>query len=115
MLRISPALVQAGDRSPKAVHARSCTTLESERGSERTNSDGSASASVSTACAALVASRCGPGFDPATTLVVGDRPSTDGSFAVKVRTGRVGSNEFRVVTDVDGTQVVSNSVVVAIS
>ncbi|MGB9375713.1 MAG: hypothetical protein WCA82_16310 [Jiangellales bacterium] len=40
---------------------------------------------------------------------------TDGSFAVKVRTGRVGSNEFRVVTDVDGTQVVSNSVVVAIS
>ncbi|MGA7687654.1 MAG: hypothetical protein WCA29_00300 [Jiangellales bacterium] len=40
---------------------------------------------------------------------------TDGSFGVRVRTGRVGSNEFRVVTDVDGTQVVSNSVVVAIS
>ena len=40
---------------------------------------------------------------------------TDGSFAVKVRTGRVGSNEFRMVTDVGGTQVVSNSVVVQIS
>ena len=40
---------------------------------------------------------------------------TDGSFAVKVRTGRVGSNEFRMVTELDGGQVVSNSVVVAIS
>lgn len=40
---------------------------------------------------------------------------TDGSFAVKVRTGRVGSNEFRMVTEVDDGQVVSNSVVVAIS
>ena len=39
----------------------------------------------------------------------------DGSFAVRVRTGRVGSNEFRMVTDVDDTQVVSNSVVVQIS
>jgi hypothetical protein len=39
----------------------------------------------------------------------------DGSFAIRVRTGRVGSNEFRMVTDIDGTQVVSNSVVVAIS
>ncbi len=39
----------------------------------------------------------------------------DGSFAVRVRTGRVGSNEFRMVTDVDDTQVMSNSVVVQIS
>lgn len=39
----------------------------------------------------------------------------DGSFAVRVRTGRVGSNEFRMVTDVTGTQIVSNAVVVQIS
>jgi hypothetical protein len=40
---------------------------------------------------------------------------TDGSFAIWVKTGRVGSNEFRMVTDVEGTEVVSNSVVVQIS
>lgn len=40
---------------------------------------------------------------------------SDGSFGVWVRTGRVGSNEFRMVTDVDGTQVISNAVVVQVS
>jgi hypothetical protein len=40
---------------------------------------------------------------------------TDGSFGVWVRTGRVGRSEFRVVTDVDGTQVVSNAVAVQVS
>lgn len=40
---------------------------------------------------------------------------SDGSFAVWVRTGRVGSNEFRMVTEIDGTLVVSNAVAVQIS
>jgi hypothetical protein len=40
---------------------------------------------------------------------------SDGSFATNVRTGRVGTNEFRMVTRVDGQQVVSNAVTVQIS
>lgn len=40
---------------------------------------------------------------------------SDGSFGVWVRTGRVGRNEFRVVTEIDGTQVVSNAVGVQVS
>jgi hypothetical protein len=40
---------------------------------------------------------------------------SDGSFGVWVRTGRVGSNEFRIVTEIDETQVVSNAVAVQIS
>jgi hypothetical protein len=40
---------------------------------------------------------------------------SDGSFGVWVRTGRVGSNEFRMVTEIDGTQVVSNAVAVQVS
>lgn len=39
----------------------------------------------------------------------------DGSFGVWVRTGRVGTNEFRMVTTLDGQQVVSNAVTVQIS
>jgi hypothetical protein len=39
----------------------------------------------------------------------------DGSYGVWVRTGRVGKNEFRTVTEVDGQQVVSPPVVVSIS
>ena len=34
--------------------------------------------------AALVAARCGPGFAPAAAIVVGDRPSTDGLFALTI-------------------------------
>ena len=40
---------------------------------------------------------------------------SDGSYAVWVRTGRVGTNEFRTVTDVDGQRVVSNVVAVQVS
>ncbi len=40
---------------------------------------------------------------------------SDGSFAVWVRTGRVGSNEFRMVTEIDGTPVVSNAVAVQVA
>lgn len=40
---------------------------------------------------------------------------SDGSYGVWVRTGRVGSNEFRTTTDVDVKQVVSNVVVVEVS
>ncbi len=40
---------------------------------------------------------------------------TDGSFGVWVRTGRVGLNEFRMVTEVDGGQVISNAVAVEVS
>ena len=39
---------------------------------------------------------------------------SDGSFGVWVRTGRVGSNEFRMVTDVEGKQIASNPVAVEI-
>jgi len=40
---------------------------------------------------------------------------SDGSYAVWVRTGRVGTNEFRTVTDVDGQRVVSNVIAVQVS
>lgn len=40
---------------------------------------------------------------------------SDGSFGLRVRTGRVGTNEFRVLTQVDGQQVTSNPVTVQIS
>ena len=39
----------------------------------------------------------------------------DGSFGIWVRTGRTGTNEFRMATDVDGQQVASNAVTVQIS
>jgi hypothetical protein len=39
----------------------------------------------------------------------------DGSFGVWVRTGRVGSNEFRMVASLQGQQVVSNAVTVQVS
>ena len=40
---------------------------------------------------------------------------SDGSFGVWVRTGRVGLNEFRMETEVDGNQVISNAVAVQVS
>jgi hypothetical protein len=39
----------------------------------------------------------------------------DGSFGVWVRTGRVGSNEFRMVASLQGQQVASNAVTVQVS
>jgi len=39
----------------------------------------------------------------------------DGSFGIWVRTGRVGTNEFRMVTEVGGQQVTSNAVTVEIT
>jgi hypothetical protein len=40
---------------------------------------------------------------------------SDGSFGIWVRTGRVGRNEFRMVTEVEDQQVASNAVVVETS
>lgn len=40
---------------------------------------------------------------------------SDGSFATNVRTGRVGTNEFRMVAQIDGQQAVSNAVTVEIT
>ncbi len=40
---------------------------------------------------------------------------SDGSFGVWVRTGRVGLNEFRMVTEVAGGPVISNAVAVQVS
>ena len=39
---------------------------------------------------------------------------SDGSYEVRVATGRVGTNEFRMVTQVEGQQVVSDPVTVEV-
>lgn len=112
----SPSPTATGSPATPAVPSDSQLTLEADRTSATTSEliqlTGTLSPAAGDVTLQVQQSVDGIGF---VDFPVTATTRSDGSFAIKVRTGRVGTNEFRMVLPGESPQVVSNPVTVEIS